>query len=415
MPNIDFSRLPELTNKAFYPLYFDRSRYNILRGGAGSGKSEFIYGKVVWTSLQFPGRNWLALRKYAVTVRDSIWAGIVKKINDWGLADLFDCSVSTFRIINKVNGNEIIFKGLDDEQKLKSITCKKGVITDVLMEEITEFTRDDLLQVNLRLRGKGYQFQINGAFNPVSDRHWIKGFFWDNPPDNCRTHISTYKDNRFLDDEYVKQLLSYKSISENYYNVYCLADWGSIGDIIFSNYVVEEFDIKDEDVRYPLYGMDFGYQHKMAISKCSLVWPDLYIYDELAVRHKTNGQVIESVKQNGFIKPGDRVLADCASPNNIKEWQNAGYNVQPCKKGKDSVLYSINYLLGLKIHVHKKKCPFLIQELAGYAWKKDKAGNILDQPEGCGIGDDCIDSVRYAIEEFWNKKTLVPAAKTAIW
>ena len=80
----------------------------------------------------------------------------------------------------KPNGNQILFRGMNDDkqrEKLKSITFAHGKLTDVWLEEATEFTQADLDIIDDRLRGdlpKGLFYQIRMTFNPVSSTHWIK-------------------------------------------------------------------------------------------------------------------------------------------------------------------------------------------------------------------------------------------------
>lgn len=235
-PKIDFSRLPEIVNDVYYPLFWDKSRYLVLYGSAGSGKSVFITQKILKRVIEEQGHKFLVIRKVGKTIRESVFAEFRNTISSWGLSQLFKIN-KTDMTITCLNGNQIIFAGLDDVEKLKSISG----ITGIWVEEASEIEQSDLQQLDLRLRGKtNYYKQIILSFNPVSIVHWLKSFFFDNPPKNCRTIKTTYKDNRFLDQEYIQVLLALADKDPYYYSVYALGEWGVIGKTIFPAQIVSE-------------------------------------------------------------------------------------------------------------------------------------------------------------------------------
>jgi phage terminase large subunit len=215
---IDFSRLPEIVNKVYYPLFWDESRYLVLYGSAGSGKSVFITQKILKRVIEEKGHKFLIIRKVGKTLRESVFAEFRNTISAWGLTQLFKIN-KTDMTITCLNGNQIIFAGLDDVEKLKSISG----ITGIWIEEASEIDQTDLQQLDLRLRGKTNHYkQIILSFNPVSILHWLKAYFFDQPPPKCRTVKTTYKDNRFLDAEYIGVLEGLKLVDPYYYTVYCL-------------------------------------------------------------------------------------------------------------------------------------------------------------------------------------------------
>lgn len=165
-------------NPRFYPYLRDRThRYLLFYGGAGSGKSVFAAQRFVYRLLTLPLCNVLVVRAVAATNRDSTFALFRQVIGKWGLDGLFSCKESDMRIVC-ANGNSVIFKGLDDTEKLKSITFPKGELTDIWVEEASEIAEEDFNQLDVRLRGKGTHKQIVLTFNPVSVLHWLKGRFF---------------------------------------------------------------------------------------------------------------------------------------------------------------------------------------------------------------------------------------------
>lgn len=222
---------------AFNPVYLpllreEESRYLVLYGGAGSGKSQFAAQRLLIRLMEQPGRNLLVARAVAAAHRDSTYALFKQIIGRWGLGGVFRCMDSEMRIVC-TNGSEIIFKGLTDPEKLKSVTFSGGELTDVWIEEASELSEGQFNQLDLRLRGRGPRKQMTLTFNPVSSLHWLKGRFFDREDPRARVLKTTYRDNRFLDMDYRRTLESYRESDPYYYQVYCLGEWGVLGRSVF--------------------------------------------------------------------------------------------------------------------------------------------------------------------------------------
>lgn len=377
-------------NKAFASFLGNRSRYEIFYGGAGSGKSVFIAQRLLMRTLGEPGHKTLVVRKVAKTNRHSTFALIVGIISSWKVTALFKINKSDMEILCEGNGNQIIFTGLDDVEKLKSIAG----ITDIWVEEASEITQEDFQQLDLRLRGKTpWPLQITMTFNPISALSWLKSFFFDMPKENCIVHKSTYKDNRFLDDEYKKVIEDLKNQDHTYYQIYGLGEWGVLGNLVFHNYVFEDIPYKEQDFDAVYQGLDFGFNHPSALVRVGFKDEELYVFDELYEKGLTNAELIQEVGR--MIDKRKQITADSAEPARIKEFRQAGYNVVPSIKGAGSVKDGIDWLKRHKIHI-SKKCPNLLAEIQQYSYKKDKDGNVLDEP--IEFKDDAIAALRYAIE-----------------
>ena len=220
-------------NKAFKPYLNNDKRYLVFYGGAGSGKSFFIVERYLYKLLTRKRFNLLVVRKTGKSNRDSTFALFKQVIRKWKLSKYFKINESDLRIKCLLNNHEIVFAGLDDVEKLKSITFSDGELTDVWIEEASEILESDFNQLDVRLRGKGTKKQITISFNPIDINHWLKKRFFDRQDDNVEIFHSTYKDNEFLDEDYKKLLESYKETDEYYYNVYCLGQWGVLGKTVF--------------------------------------------------------------------------------------------------------------------------------------------------------------------------------------
>lgn len=208
-------------NDIYFPLLDNEDRYVVLYGGGSSGKSFFIAQWLIYKILTRK-MNLLVVRQTANTNRDSTFALLKEVIHKWKLDELF--KINDLRI-KCINDNEIIFRGLDDSEKIKSVTFESGELTHVWVEEATECQEADIQQLKVRLRGGTTKKQMILSFNPVNVNHWIKKHFIDS---GLATVVhSTYKDNKFLTDEDKKALESFKYTDQYYYQVYCLGQWRS--------------------------------------------------------------------------------------------------------------------------------------------------------------------------------------------
>lgn len=221
-------------NRRFAPLIFDRHRFLVLMGGGGSGKSMFAGRKILERAATEAGHRFLVCRKVKLTIRESCYSQLCAQAREYYAAELDRITDMHIRF---ANGSEILFAGLDDVEKLKSIHN----ITGIWIEEASELEEADLNQLNIRLRGKTAHYkQIILSFNPISITHWLKRRFFDAPPDNALVMHSTYKDNRFLDAENVQELLRYRETDPYYYAVYALGQWGVTGKTVFDAQAVTE-------------------------------------------------------------------------------------------------------------------------------------------------------------------------------
>ncbi len=254
-------------NDVYKPLLNDETRTQICYGGSSSGKSYFFIAQRMILDILNGGRNYLAIRNTANTLRGSVYNEAVKGIAEMGLMNYFKINKSEMTITCN-NGYQAILKGLDDVEKIKSITPAKGVLTDILIEEATETKEDDIKQLEKRLRGLSDKTKrMTLIFNPVYKSHWIykqyfAGKFKDTDTWYKDDHVlilkTTYKNNiNFLSHDDIYGLEN--ETSEYFYNVYTLGNWGVLGSLVFTNWSVE--DLSSEVSRlYPrYYGLDFGF------------------------------------------------------------------------------------------------------------------------------------------------------------
>lgn len=315
---------------------------------------------------------------------------------------------SPLQLTCKANGNQIIFRGMNDDrqrEKLKSITFPKGKLTDVWLEEATEFTQADLEIIDDRLRGElpvGQFYQIRMTFNPVNKNHWIKKVFFDMPDYNVLTHHSTYLQNRFIDEAYKQRMERRKLVDPEGYQIYGLGEWGEIGGLILHNWEIKEISQNLNDYDDVAIGQDFGFNHANAILLLGIKDDNIYILDEIYLFEKDTSEIIQEAIAHALPRNKD-MWCDSAEPDRIKMWQKAGfYRAEGVNKGGSagSVKAQIDWLKQRHIYVHPH-CINTIAEMQQWKWKKDeRTGEYLDEP--VPFQDDAMAALRYGVES-WRK------------
>lgn len=391
-------------NPCFKEVNRSDKRYIVLKGSAGSGKSVDTAQHYILRLMRDKGRNLVCIRKSDITNRDSTYAeltGAIYRIFGDQAKRYWTIRQSPLMLTCKSNGNQIIFRGVNDEkqrEKLKSITFKRGKLTDVWIEEATELTQGDFEIIDDRLRGvlpEGQFYQIRLTFNPVSAHHWMKRVFFDRKDPEVLTHHSTYLDNRFVDDGYHRRMDRRKEVDPDGYRIYGLGEWGEVGGLILQNYIIEDFDTSPKRFDYMVNAQDFGYNHADAIGEVGFKDGELYLCRELYVYEKDTEEIIALAE--GKFNRKISMWCDSAEPDRIKMWKKAGYKAKAVKKEPGSVHAQIDYLKQHKIHIHPS-CVNTIKEIQQWKWKKDeKTGQYLDEP--VNFFDDAMAMLRYAIED----------------
>jgi phage terminase large subunit len=388
-------------NSAFEPYRDCYKRTQIFFGGASSGKSVFLAQRASLDVIN--GRNYLVVRNTANTLRTSAFNEVKKVIGEMGALDAFYINKSEMTITHKNNRRQILFKGLDDAEKIKSVTPEKGVITDIWIEEATECREDDIKQLEKRLRGRSvHPKRLTLSFNPILKTHWIfkKYFadFYDNDTLKQTSDLlilkTTYKDNLFLEPE---DALALENEKDPYWrDVYTLGNWGVLGDVIFTNWRVD--DLSEQKKRFDNIrsGLDFGFgPDPAAFTRLHFdaTRNKVYIFDEFNAHEMTNPELAAVLKPR---VGRERVICDSAEPKSIKELRLCGLNVAGAEKGPDSVHHGLQWLKQQEIIIDRK-CQSVINEFQTYQWKKNRSGETLPVP--VDKDNHHLDSVRYSLED----------------
>lgn len=398
-------------NPCFREVNRSSKRYIVMKGSAGSGKSVDTAQNYILRLMRDKGRNLVAMRKSDITNRDSTFAeltGAIYRMFGDRAEQYWQINKSPLQLTCRANGNKVIFRGMNDDkqrEKLKSITFQRGKLTDVWLEEATEFTQADLEIIDDRLRGvlpDGQFYQIRMTFNPVNKSHWIKKVFFDLPDPNVLTHHSTYLMNRFVDDAYRARMERRKLVDPEGYQIYGLGEWGEIGGLILHNWEIREISQNLNDYDDIAVGQDFGFNHANAILLLGIRDDNIYVLDEVYLFEKDTSEIIQEAIKRGI--PTNRVMwCDSAEPDRIAMWQKAGFRrAYGVNKGGSagSVKAQIDWLKQRSIYVHPH-CVSTIKEMQQWKWKKDeKTGEYLDEP--VPVMDDAMAALRYGVEG-WRK------------
>ena len=408
---MNFTISKKMFNKAYLPqLENYDTRFNVYYGGAGSGKSVFVFQKMVLKYLKYENRTCLVIRKINNTLKDSCFALVKSILSDWKLYE--QCKINkTDLTIQLPNGSLFLFKGLDDPERIKSING----IDDIIIEECTEIDDFTFDQLCLRLRSKKPYNQVHVMFNPVSKSNWVFSR-WFNPMDSMpRTDLkntivlkTTYKDNKFLPNEYIENLLEMKETNPVYYRIYALGEFATLSKLIYTNWKIENFDymkvLKEKYYRTAIFGTDFGYTNDYTTLICSIideVDKKIWIYDEHFEKHMTNEDIYNMYVDHRVA--GERIVCDSSEPKSIEELKRLGCKrVVGAIKGKDSIMNGIQLIQQYEIIVHSS-CEMIQEELRNYTFVKDKTTNQYIN-KAIDKYNHGLDALRYSVMDQCGKE-----------
>ena len=384
-------------------------KYIWVRQANGSAKSYFITQKLIVRACSEPIKI-LVCRRTATTIRNTCFSLFKDIITKWQLAPYVRIRESDFNI-KFPNGSEIIFIGLDEETKLLSLNN----IGCIFIEEAFEVPKNIVEQLNLRLRGSTPNQQILMAFNPISKNHWLYKFCEEEPPTSFIFSHSTYKDNPFLNAEYVAELEELYTRNPQKARVFCDGEWGIDAEgLVITNWRAEDFDAM-ELARAGLEhraGMDVGWIDKTAIidSLYDKENRTIYIFNEFYKSGCQLNEIAQAIKDMSLTKT--KLYIDSAEPRTIQYMKNEGIGAFPCVKGKDSVKAGIMFLQDNNIVVHPS-CKSLITELENFSYIKSKQTGEWTE-ETTHEYSHAIDALRYAYSDIYTNKKMKTFSKTSL-
>lgn len=369
----------------------DRTRHLMVLGSAGSGKTFFACVKVILYALEHPKARVGVFRQTLPSLRETAWREIREVLDNYGIEYQENKSNGIITLSNK---STISFTPTDDDRKLRSLNLDMVYIEQC--EEITEEAFDEL---DLRIRNDVAQSdygQMLIVVQPESKHHWLYRRFYQtkaNDPNYKYVHFS-YLDNPYLPKE---QALVYEGLKETNYDKYLthtLGQWITSSKQIFT----DNWDV-GFDRRYFSYyvgGIDWGWNSPSCFLLCGVYDEEFYIMGEVYKTEMTNDEFLSRIssllsKFDLEFEDLDAVYCDSADPEKIEVFNRAGIRAYPSIK---NVKAKIDTARETKIHI-AEDCSNLIREIPAYEWKKDRLGNILDEPKK--ENDHAIDALCYAI------------------
>jgi PBSX family phage terminase large subunit len=414
--------------EVYHPLHADLlaggHQYYNLPGGRGSCKSSFVSLEIVSRIMADPSglSNAIVFRRIAGTMRESVYSQISWAIEELGVGHLWRGMVSPMQWEYRPTGAQIIFRGLDDSSKLKSIKPRRGVFRYVWFEEFAElpgpnFQRSVLQSV---VRG-GNDFAVFRSFNPAqSVNHWANVLIQE-PDDKAITLLTNYTmiPEEWLGESFLYEARRLKEVNETLYRHEYLGEATGTGGEVFPNLEIRTITAEEEALLgYRFYGCDFGY----AVDPCSFLvcaydrkHETIYLLDEIYKRGLSNKELAEAIIAKGHninekatryvsylsgVAEGPSkadIIADCAEPKSIIDLRQCGLKVRPCHKEPGCVMYRVKWLQSRRIVIDPKRTPESYKEFVNYTYKQDKDGNFLSVlPDA---NNHSIDSLAYALNE----------------
>lgn len=436
--NVDVSKLwIKKFDDVFQDILNHGHTHYIFPGGRGSTKSSFIGGRTIPPLLiANPNCHAVVYRRFGNTLKTSVYAQIQWGIFDLGLQDYFVFHVNPLEIIYIPTGQKVLFLGLDDPGKVKSIKLPFGYIGITWWEELDQFEGEQQIRKAQQstMRGGDKYWNFMSYNPPISVNNWANEFTEDCEryrQDDTLVVRSTYLDvpREWLGEQFIEEAEYLQETNPRAYeNEYMGVPVGTGGNV-FDN--VEHMDMPDSliatfDTIYN--GLDWGFANdpnaynKMYYDKAR---QDLYIYGEHTAKHESNKQLYEVLYEEPhlkkrvfkvvdgkevveyvdapFMEMNELITADSAEPKSIADFKAYGCFMRGAEKGPDSVRYGIKWFQSLRhIYIDKYRCPDTYDEFVRYEFDRDREGHIISAfPDR---DNHHIDACRYATERHWKRK-----------
>ena len=417
----------------YLPLHEDiqaqQHQYYNLPGGRGSGKSSFCALEIVNGIMQDQTGESSAIvfRRTANTMRESVYSQIAWAIDVLDVGDLWRGSVSPMCWTYRPTGAQIIFRGLDDSSKLKSIKPRRGYFRFIWLEEFSElpgenFTRSVMQSVQ---RG-GSRYTVFRSFNPpINASNWANVFIARPDPRAITLH-TTYLDvpAQWVGDDFILEAERLQEINEKAYRHEYLGEATGSGGEVFPNITVRTItDDEINELQYIYAGVDFGFSVDPAVfmrvaydSKHDTI----YLLDEIYKKHCSNKQLADEIKARGYdctgqyktanswgiypevYKEKQLIICDSAEPKSINDLQGEGLKAIACQKFPGCVLYRIKWLQNRRIVIDPARTPNAHREFISYEYMTTKDGEFLaDVPDKDNHG---LDAVAYSLDRLIYRK-----------
>ena len=386
-----------------------------LPGGRGSGKSSFVALEIVDGIMKTPAANGIIFRRYANTLRESVFSQISWAIDTLGASALWRGSLSPMVFTYLPTGQQIFFRGLDDPAKLKSIRPRRGIFKFVWFEEFSELNGENQVRSVLQsvVRG-GDDFRVFNSFNPpLSVNSWANKYV--TVPDSraivFRTDYTMIPAD-WLGEAFILEAERLREINERAFRHEYMGEPVGTGGEVFPN--IETREITEDEInemQYIYCGIDWGFSvDPFAFIRCSYDrrTQTVFLLDEIVKRGCSNAEIADMIKERGYEKaasPGiyeskQLIICDSAEPKSIADLQKLGLKTIKCHKYPGSVEYRIRWMQSKRIVIDPRRTPHAFKEFTEYEYETTKDGEFLaDVPD---VNNHLVDCCRYACDRMIN-------------
>lgn len=400
--------LPDIVGKGYGQFWRSKNFYRVVKGSRGSKKSKTTALNFIVNLLKHPWANLLVVRRYSNTNKQSTYTDFKWACNQLKVSHLFKFNESLPEITLKKTGQKILFRGLDDELKITSITVDVGILCWAWFEEAYQIENEDKFSTVVEsIRGTldapDFYKQITVTFNPWNERHWLKKVFFDEDTKRSDTLslTTTFRCNEWLDEVDIMRYEDLYITNPRRARIVCDGEWGVAEGLVYENVQVADFD-KEELLQTGNYklcvGLDFGFTHDPTALVAYLIdnkSKNIYVFDEHYRVGLFTKDIAKMISEKGYVNT--QIIADCAEARLIEELK-LEYGIRRIKasrKGKDSIMAGVSKLQGYKITVHPS-CTHIMDEFYSYCYQQDKEGKWLNKPED--KNNHLMDALRYGLQ-----------------
>lgn len=379
------------------------------KGGRGGAKSSYISVEIVLLILKNPQIHACVFRKVANTLRTTVYAQICWAIASLGLTKKFKCTVSPMECTYLPTGQKIMFFGMDDPGKVKSIKVPFGYIGIDWFEELDQFDGPEQIRnvEQSTLRGGPFSFTFKSFNPPAMARNWANRYVLEQKAGKM-VHHSTYLTTpiEWLGPRFIADAEHLQKTNPTGYRHEYLGEVVGSGNAVFDNLKLDA--ITDDQLKkfdYLYFGQDWGwYPDPNQFVGCAYdsAAKNLYIYEEYRGTKQSNTVWAEKIAHH----KNDLIIADPGSggDRNVADFRSWGFRMREAQKGPGSVAYGIKWLQSLHaIIIDPERCPDTAKEFSEYEYERDpKTGEVLEgYPDAA---NHAIDATRYAMEPVWKRR-----------
>ena len=400
------------------------------QGGYGSGKTWAGSLLGLMLARKYPGSRGLVGAKEYELVKNTTLQSYIEHLDAMGYVRDRDYKYNKIdKKITLANGSEILFKGLDDPEKFKSLNLHWAEI-----EEASQISDNSFKQLIARLRNtnikpewKNFKYRLFGHTNPQPNKGWIWKRFVENPKENYRLIIAPTSENIFLPEHFVESMKD--EYDPEYYRINVLGEFGNYS----SGLVVKHFSEKNE--KKLTYNKDLPLYLSCDFNVDPMCWcmahkddNNVYFFDELVIENTSTQACIEEFLRRYPDHRAPIVICGDASG----DWRNAaaeatnymiiknaltnhGYDIQfrlhnfnpPVLRRIQAFNARVCNAKGERHIFIDKRCKWLLHNMYNLAFKEGTS--IVDVPTAKQIKNDRdskflehpFDAASYLVEYFF--------------